>query len=308
MIHSTQNTMEDMALSPSQPRLPSTLWARMTHWTLWRIFIMALMLLTVVIVTPRLLDFGIPREPSPWHPALVALRNLLVAGAMVWVYSLSVKLLERRSSTEVKPRLLNFVSGTLIGTALISAVYLVLWVAGHAFFALGTGTTGLGFTLAGVFGAALFEELLLRAILFRIAEQAFGTTAAVVFSAVIFGLLHGMNHGATLMSDVAISLEAGILLALAYVLTHNLWLAVGIHLGWNFAEGSIYGAAVSGTAPVHTLLRTSLIGTPVLTGGTFGPEASIVSIVVCLFASGALLLLVLRRRRWVPVGFRLALP
>ena len=308
MIHSTQNTLEDMTVSPSQPRPPSTLWDRMTHWTIWRIFIMALMLLTVVIVTPRLLDFGIPREPSPWHPALVALRNLLVAGAMVWVYSLSVKLLERRSSTEVKPRLLNFVSGTLIGTALISVVYLVLWMAGHAVFALGTGTTGLGFALAGVLGAVLFEELLLRAILFRIVEQAFGTTTAVIFSAVIFGLLHGMNHGATLMSDVAISLEAGILLALAYSLTHNLWLAVGIHLGWNFAEGSIYGAAVSGTAPIHTLMRTSLTGTPVLTGGTFGPEASIVSIVVCLFASGVLLLLVLRRHRWVPVGFRLTLP
>src|ERR1700733_10594231 len=77
MTHSTQNTMEDVALSPSQPRPPSNLWARMTHWMLWRIFIMALMLLTVVIVLPRALGFGIPREPSRWHPALVALRNLL---------------------------------------------------------------------------------------------------------------------------------------------------------------------------------------------------------------------------------------
>jgi membrane protease YdiL (CAAX protease family) len=129
----------------------------------------------------------------------------------------------------------------------------------------------------------------------------------VVLSAVIFGLLHGLNHGATLTSDVAIAVEAGILLALAYGLTRNPWFAVGIHLGWNHTEGSIYGAAVSGTAPVHSLLRGSLSGTAAFTGGTFGPEASLLSFAVCAVASAVLLLLVVRRRLWSPVGFRLRL-
>jgi membrane protease YdiL (CAAX protease family) len=101
----------------------------------------------------------------------------------VWVYSLSVRLMERRSATEVTPRPLNLLTGTLIGTVLISAVYVVLWSMGHATFASGTGVMGLGFALTGVFGAALVEELLLRAILFRIAEHAFGTTTAAVYTA-----------------------------------------------------------------------------------------------------------------------------
>jgi uncharacterized protein len=309
MNHLTQNAIEEpVLLADTRSTAPPNLWNRMSHWMLWRIFIMAVMLLIVVIVTPRVLDLGIPPEPSPWHPALAALRNLVVAGMMVWVYSFSVRLMERRSATEIMPRPLNLLTGTLIGTALISAVYIVLWSMGHATFASGTGVMGLGFALAGVFGAALFEELLLRALLFRIAEQAFGTTSAVVLSAGVFGLLHGLNHGATLMSDVAIALEAGVLLALAYALTRNLWLAVGIHLGWNFAEGSIYGAAVSGTAPAHTLLRGSLTGAQTFTGGTFGPEASIVSIAVCLLASAVLLMFIIRKHYWIPVGFRLTLP
>ena len=292
----TQNTIEEPVLSAdTRSTVPPNLWNRMSQWMLWRIFIMAVMLLIAVIVTPRVLDLGIPPEPSPWHPALTALRNLVVAGMMLWVYSLSVRLMERRSATEVAPRPLNLLTGTLIGAALISAVYVVLWAIGHATFASGTGIMGLGFALVGVFGAALFEELLLRAILFRITEQAFGTTTAVVLSAAVFGLLHGLNHGATLMSDVAIALEAGVLLALAYALTRNLWLAVGIHLGWNFTEGSIYGAAVSGTASTHTLLRGSLTGAQTLTGGAFGPEASIVSVAVCLLASAVLLMLIVRK-------------
>jgi membrane protease YdiL (CAAX protease family) len=284
------------------------MWGRLRHWMPWRVVVMAVMLLAVVIVVPRALDLLIPAEPSPWHQALVALRNLAVAGAMVWAYRFSVRLMEHRPAVETSPRLLNLLTGMLLGFSLMSGVYAALYVAGHAEFAPGTGVTGLGVALAGVFGAALVEELLFRAIFFRIAEQACGTTVAVMLSAALFGLLHGLNHGATLMSDVAIALEAGILLALAYALTRNLWLAVGIHLGWNFTEGNIYGAAVSGTAPGHTILRAALTGTESLTGGAFGPEASIVSIAVCLLASGAVLTLVIRKRQWIPVGFRLRSP
>ena len=135
------------------------IWERMNHWIPWRMLIMSVMLLIVVIVTPRVLDLGIPAEPSAWRPSLVALRNLLVAGAMAWIYAFSVKLLERRPAIEVKPRPLDLFTGTLIGAALISAVYAGLWVTGHASFAAGTGTTGLFTAIAGVFGAALVEPL-----------------------------------------------------------------------------------------------------------------------------------------------------
>lgn len=130
-----------------------------------------------------------------------------------------------------------------------------------------------------MFLAAVFEEILFRAVLFRIVEQACGTTTALIGSAAVFGLVHSANPGATAFSDVAIAVEAGLLSAMAYALTRNLWLAIGIHTGWNFAEGNLFGALVSGQRSSHSLIHVTLTGPAPFTGGTFGPEASIFSTV-----------------------------
>jgi membrane protease YdiL (CAAX protease family) len=183
----------------------------------------------------------------------------------------------------------------------------VLWGLGHVAFATGTGLNGLGGGLAVAFAAAVLEELLLRAVLFRLLEEATGTTIAVIVSAIVFGLLHGLNPGATPLSTAAIAIEAGVLLALAYALTHNLWLAIGIHMAWNFTEGSVFGAAVSGGAQSQSLVRSVISGPDWLSGGAFGPEASIVSVAVCLLASLAIGTLIVRARGWRPRSFRFAL-
>ena len=67
-----------------------------------------------------------------------------------------------------------------------------------------------------------------------------------------FGLIHAANKGATLESTLAIALEAGILLAASYILTRSLWLPIGLHFGWNFTEGGIFGAAAGSTLGKHT--------------------------------------------------------
>jgi uncharacterized protein len=88
---------------------------------------------------------------------------------------------------------------------------------------------------------------------------------------------------------VAIALEAGVLLAAAYVLTGRLWFPMGLHAGWNFSEGSLYGLSVSGFTPTNAVTVGKLNGPTILTGGAFGPEASIVAVVLCF--SVAILLL-----------------
>jgi uncharacterized protein len=103
-----------------------------------------------------------------------------------------------------------------------------------------------------------------------------------------------LNHGATLLNAGAVMLEAGILLAAAYMLTRRLWLCIGIHFAWNFTQGGIFSAAVSG-GTANGLLEAKLVGPVWLTGGAFGAEASVVAVVVCL-AAGLLLLLAARRK------------
>lgn len=74
----------------------------------------------------------------------------------------------------------------------------------------------------------------------------------------------------------AVSLgDAAPFLAIAYTATRSLWLPIGLHFAWNFTESGVFGTAVSGADGEHGLLRTVLSGPEVLTGGTFGPEASL---------------------------------
>jgi membrane protease YdiL (CAAX protease family) len=282
---------------------------RAKRWAIVRVVVYALVLIAIVVATGLVSRFLVPPAPSPLHHVLLMATNLVSALALLAAYALSVRLLEGRSPTELGLRkgLPLLLVGTLLGLVLIGTVYLILWFLGLVQFAQGTGFDGLLGALVVMFAAATLEELLFRAVLFRIAEEAFGTTAAVVVSAIAFGLVHALNPGATLVSSTAVALEAGVMFSLAYVLTRNLWLPIGIHMSWNFAEGSLFGARVSGYAEPHTLFKTALSGPQLLTGGNFGPEASVIAIGVCLSATVVIAIMVVRRGGWRSATFRLSL-
>ncbi|HEX4861358.1 MAG TPA: CPBP family intramembrane glutamic endopeptidase, partial [Rhizomicrobium sp.] len=110
-------------------------------------------------------------------------------------------------------------------------------------------------------------------------------------------LTHLGNHGATLTSAAAIALEAGILLGVCYMAVRNLWLPIGLHFGWNFAESGIFGSIVSGNA-FKGVFATTMTGPELLTGGAFGPEASVVAVAVCGTAALVILSVALRRGEW----------
>jgi hypothetical protein len=75
-----------------------------------------------------------------------------------------------------------------------------------------------------------------------------------------------------------------LLLGAAYLLTRRLWLAMGIHSGWNFTQGWIFSVPVSGGKAPEGLLLTTRHGPEWLTGGAFGLEASAVAMVVATLA------------------------
>jgi len=265
-------------------------------------------LLAVMIGVGMVSIHLLPPKTSPLHEAWAVLRNLFQAALLLGVYTLLVRWMEQRSVTELNPRagLAQAPVGLLIGFGMMASVYLILWSMGMAAFAPGDGLKDLASGAVFAVLAGVFEELLLRGVLFRNLEQAFGTTVALIASAAIFGLLHSFNPGATAFSDAAIALEAGLLLALTFALTRNLWLAIGLHAGWNFTEGSVFGAQVSGTAAEPSLIHSTLTGPTLLTGGGFGPEASIVAVCVGVLISVLFAIIIIRRGGWRPIGFRLS--
>ncbi|HEY5106741.1 MAG TPA: type II CAAX endopeptidase family protein [Caulobacteraceae bacterium] len=305
-----QSTTPVSVEATAPPENVALSWFRtLGRWAILRIAIYLAAVIGALILSKLATMPFIPPAPSPLHGPLTLAANLGSAALLLGAYALVVRLVERRAAREIDPRsgVGLFLIGTLLGAGLMATVFLILWGLGMATFPPGTGVHGLIGLLAVAFAVGVMEELILRAIVFRVLEDATGTTVAVIFSAILFGLLHAINPGATLLSSAAIALEGGVMLALAFVLTRSLWCSIGIHMSWNFTQGAVFGAQVSGFAPSHSLLRTVLTGPEILTGGAFGPEASIVSMVVCSLASVVLGVLVIRRAGWRPRTLKLRL-
>ncbi|MGB8762970.1 MAG: CPBP family intramembrane glutamic endopeptidase [Candidatus Sulfotelmatobacter sp.] len=183
----------------------------------------------------------------------------------------------------------EFAVGLAVGVELFSTVMATLWTLG-IYHPTHWGTfAGLPSGLLFALCAAVLEEIIFRAYLFRLLSLATGTWIALLATSALFGAAHAANHGATFFSSIAIALEAGVLLAAAYAVTGRLWMPIALHFGWNFAESTLFGMSVSGGPQTLSLSGGTLNGPTLLTGGAFGPEASLVSISLC-FAVGVLLL------------------
>jgi len=144
---------------------------------------------------------------------------------------------------------------------------------------------------------AVTEEVLFRGVIFRLLERRGGTWIALAVSALLFGLVHLVNPGATIWGAVAIAIEAGLMLGAAYAVTGSLWLPIGLHLGWNVTIVAIFGTIPSGSHARDALVTATTDGPVWLTGGGFGPEASVIAVLVCSIATAALLVAARRRRR-----------
>jgi len=128
------------------------------------------------------------------------------------------------------------------------------------------------------------EELLSRG--YHLQTIASGTNLfwGVVLSSAVFGLLHLGNPNATWVSAAGIFF-AGVYLAYAYIRTKQLWLSIGLHIGWNFFEGVVFGFPVSGL-DIYALTRIQVTGPELWTGGAFGPEAGLIVLPSLLLGAG----------------------
>lgn len=236
---------------------------------------------------------------EPWLSlALGALTTVLAVLVYRWVVART----EHRPVTELDPKgaAPALGRGTLIGVVMFGMVVTNLATSGeYEVHGLGspTGAVGLfGFMAA----AAVTEELLFRGVLFRIVEEYLGTWIALALTSLLFGAAHLPNPDATVWGAFAIAVEAGGMLAAAYVATRSLWVPIGVHFGWNFAAGGIFSTVVSGNDTEQGLLDSTTSGNEWLTGGDFGPEGSVYSVLFGVLLTLAFLWLAHRRGNLVP--------
>lgn len=177
----------------------------------------------------------------------------------------------------------KFLPGAVVGFGCLS---LLLWLI-HLFHGLDLGTVQLhggdavryGVLWAGAFLLVGFaEEFLFRGYSqFTMARGKYFWRAAVVLS-LVFGAAHLNNFGEDWMGAVAAFL-VGLVLAFSLWRTGSLWFAVGAHTAWDWAESYFYGVPDSGSRSAGTLFSAHFSGSKWVTGGSVGPEGSVLIVV-----------------------------
>jgi membrane protease YdiL (CAAX protease family) len=251
------------------------LWLRAIAW------MAALVLAVALAFGPSIeaLSHQLPKDPASQF-AGHAIGCLIILA----VYALLVRLGEDRAPRELslKAAPVGLLAGAAFGAVTFAAVMaLMLGFHLYDFRYLGSAPAWRGAGLA--LESGVFEEVLVRGVVLRLVWRAFGPWAALVGSALLFGAGHIGNPGATAFTTACIAIEAGLMLAAFYALTGRLWVSIGFHAAWNFTQGYIFGAAVSGGDFGSAIARsTARSGLPAwLTGGAFGPEASLPALAIC---------------------------
>jgi membrane protease YdiL (CAAX protease family) len=177
-----------------------------------------------------------------------------------------------------------FWTGAAWGLLSLTTLLILLRIAGATSFE-GLATHGTRIGKFGLFWALFFvlvafsEEFAFRGYLLFAFSQAIGFWPAALLSSLIFGYLHYPNPGENWVGAAGAG-AIGLFFSFTVRRTGNLWFAVGMHSAWDWCETFLYSVPNSGVVLPGHLLRTSLHGSSWLTGGSVGPEASILFFVL----------------------------
>ena len=200
---------------------------------------------------------------------------------------------------------MRFARGYGIGLGFLAGVVGVVWLAGGyvvegpgAFgsAAVGAALLPIGVLLLGFIIQGSSEELLFRGWLMPLIASRHGLWIAVIANSVLFALAHAGNIEPSneLYVGLANIVLFGLFISLYAVREGSLWGVCGWHAAWNWLLGLGFGLEVSGQVIDTTPLITDLVAAPGavwwLTGGAFGPEASIVTTAFLLIGTVALML------------------
>jgi len=292
-------------------------WIRYLFWnslerrlrTAWRVALYSALWVMIQVVSAVVIKSPATTALAIFFPAFALIAgallfyavNLLLVISMTWLVTRQI---DQRALTDIGLRLdgrwvADLCFGLVLGAGLMTLIFLAElglgWLSITAY--LHTTVPNTPFRVAIWQPIFLFlavginEEILSRG--YQLRNLAEGLNSSVIspqsaviiawlLSSLIFGFLHIFNPNSTWVSTLALML-AGIMLGLGYVLTGRLGLPIGLHITWNFFQGSVYGFRVSGNDLSNTSFMTiEQAGPSLWTGGAFGPEAGLIGIVALL--------------------------
>jgi len=284
--------------------------------TVWRMLIylgMVILAAAPLMGLLKVFSFILPPEKGGEEIAsainivfMVGIDIALVVGAWVtlrWIDHRPFALLGMSFSFRGVKELL---AGLAFGSLYLTGVVLVLRVAGLVDVTvrgMDSQTLQSMLTYLVVFAAAgILEELANRGYLFQVLIEGTRAWIAILGFSLAFSLVHIFNEDFSWVGGLCL-FEHGILFGLAYFKTRSLWVPIGIHVAWNWAQGPLWGMKVSGTEISNTLLESVPKGPELLSGGNFGVEGSLITVIVTVG-----LLLYIWKASWIkPTGEMAAL-
>ncbi|MEO8406501.1 MAG: CPBP family intramembrane glutamic endopeptidase [Chitinophagaceae bacterium] len=223
--------------------------------------------------------------------------NYISVAVLLLSYFYLFRIYERRKITELSRANLmkELFGGFILGFAILSLVILILYLSGYYSI---MSVSGLSYMLAPfsvLVVAALLEEIVFRLLVYRIFENWLGTYISLFIIAVVFEVPHWFNNNVTFLS-VILGLIFGFAHGIMYTYTKRLWLPLGFHLGWNFAQ-PFYGSNLSGLDDIGSIIKAKFSGPTLLTGTVYGIEDSIFSIVLLAMVSVLFLYFSIKKNR-----------
>ena len=272
------------------------IWLRILQFPLTRLIVLGGIIFYMMAMAENYLQVF---KDTPLLSVLVALGMGLAAMA---IYAAWGKFIERQDATELSlaGSGREWAIGALIGAGLYTGCVLCLMLLGMYRIEGMNPLTFLIPAIAMAIKSSIFEELVFRGILFRTVEDLAGSWIAIVISSLVFGFLHLLNPEATFAGAAYISIEAGLLLAAAYLVTRRLWLAIGFHMAWNYVQSAVFSGVVSGSVADPGLFQDKIEGPSFITGGNFGMEQSVFALIFCTTAGVVLLAIAKRRGHMMP--------
>ena len=294
------------------PLIKSLFWNTYKHRirALWRIAIFLLMVAILVNPVILLLDnfYGQLLNQTTI--------NIIVAlgfGAALYLF---IRFIDKDSSGHYglylrRSSVVKFFIGAGIGAILVVIIVGILWLCGlispgPVFYIAKSTTISFCILAAGqclrYISGSFFEELFSRSFLIRhISEGIRGKflsdkkaiMISCIFTAIIFGIIHGFNPHSGFISSLNLSL-LGMIFGLSYIYSGDLAWPIGLHFGWNVFQNTVFGMPNSGKDSEVSFLTIQLHGDNLWTGGSFGIEASVITTLIIVVAILVLLILQLK--------------
>ncbi|PER91258.1 CPBP family intramembrane glutamic endopeptidase [Bacillus cereus] len=245
----------------------------------------------------------LPKAETTFMKAIYSdINKILMFGGAIFLVFLWIRFVEKRSFSSIgfwgNQWIRKYLRGALIGFVFISIPVILLLLAGVITLQIQqitvTAILGIVGSLAAFLIQGATEEIIVRGWLFPVLSVRSRIWVGIVVSSFLFGFLHLLNSGITILSISNVIL-CGVF-AVFYVLKDSsLWGICAWHSIWNWAQYNVYGFAVSGEMEKYStpLLKPVINGSEFLHGGSFGIEGSIITTIMLTIAS-----IVLWRQLW----------